>query len=47
MKNIYQSPEVEVMNFAAAEKLAALGLGLDEIGVGTKISGSDPSDIPL
>ena len=26
MKKIYQSPEVEVMNFAAAEKLAALGL---------------------
>lgn len=45
MKKIYQSPEVEVMNFAAAEKLAALGLGLDEIGA--IVGGSLPGDIEL
>ena len=43
MKKIYQSPEVEVMNFAAAEKLAALGL--DEIGL--VVGGSEPGDIEL
>ena len=46
MKNIYQSPEVEILNFAAAEKLAALGLGLNEIGAPT-IGGSETGDIPL
>ena len=45
MKKIYQSPEVEVMNFAAAEKLAALGL--EEIGLVFGIDSGLDSDIQL
>lgn len=43
MKQLYQSPEVEILNFAAAENLAAFGL--EEIGL--VIGGSEAGDIEL
>jgi len=49
MKKLYQSPEVEVMNFAAAEKMAAINetmfLGLDDVGA--TVGGASNGDIPL
>ena len=39
MKNIYETPVAEVINFTALEQLASLDMGLDlegSLGVGSK-----------